>query len=113
MDKYEQKALIRDEGLLESALASVKNFAIYNEDVSIYDIAAGYCYFICQNHPFVDGNKRTAFFLMAYILKKHQIKIIASSQEIIEIVKEVAKGDLNYKELALWLRKNTSRVDIN
>ena len=110
MEKYQQEPLIRDENLLESALASVKNIAMYNEDTSIYDIGAGYCYFICQNHPFVDGNKRTAFFLMTFILNKHHIKIIATSSEIIEKVKGVARGELNYKELALWLRKNTKNA---
>ena len=50
MNKYDQEPVLRDINLLESALASVKNLTLFEQKIRIYDIAAGYCYFIRKNH---------------------------------------------------------------
>lgn len=52
---------IRDEGLLESALARPRNIALYDPDADLFTLAASDCAGIVQNHPFIDGNKRAAF----------------------------------------------------
>ncbi|WP_036479728.1 type II toxin-antitoxin system death-on-curing family toxin [Myxosarcina sp. GI1] len=100
---------IINEGKLESALYRPVNIANYNPDASIYDLAAALGYGIAINHPFVDGNKRTAFIVMAVFLEINQIKMIASEVEVVNIMIGIASGTTSEEMLCNWLKENTEK----
>jgi death-on-curing protein len=98
---------IRDEGLLQSALLRPKNILAYSESSpDMAFLAAAYAYGIVKNHPFVDGNKRTAYVVMRTFLKLHGYDIQASSEEKYQIWLALAASKLSEKELAEWIRKH-------
>ena len=68
-------------------------------------MAAAYGYGLARNHPFVDGNKRTALFAMWYFLELNYIEIEASEEERFHTVRQLAIGDVSEPELADWLRR--------
>lgn len=96
---------IRDEGLLDSALNRPLNKFTY-EEPDLFDLAAAYAYGIAANHPFVDGNKRTAYVAALTFLRLNGYRIEASATEKYETFIRLAAGDLGEDELALWFRKN-------
>src|SRR5579871_355888 len=69
---------MRDEGALESALARPLNRFVYGEAADISMLAAAYAAGICQNHPFVDGNKRAAFIAIGLFLALNGLRLVAS-----------------------------------
>ena len=69
---------VRDAGLLESALARPVNRAAYDDAVDTAALAADYAFGIAKNHPFIDGNKRTAFVAMELCLQLNGMKLVAS-----------------------------------
>jgi death on curing protein len=71
------------------------------------DLAAALGYGIAINHPFVDGNKRTAFIVMAVFLKINQIRLIASEIDVVNIMLGIASGTTSKKMLCNWLKENT------
>lgn len=100
---------IRDEGLLESALYRAQNLLAYSESLpDVASLAAAYAYGIVKNHPFVDGNKRTAYVVMRTFLKLNGYDIQASSEEKYQIWIALAAGTLSEEELAEWIRKHFS-----
>lgn len=113
MEKYNSGGMLRDSKLLESAIYGVKNYSIYNNDVTICDLAAAYCFYLCQNHAFTDGNKRIAFFTMAYFLRYHGFKIIASPNSSIMVVKKVAQGEFKIIDISNWLKENIISLNNN
>lgn len=97
---------IRDEGLLQSALYRPKNLLAYSESPpDVASLAAAYAYGIVKNHPFVDGNKRTAYVVMRTFLKLNGYDIQASNEEKYQIWVALAAGTLSEEALAEWLRK--------
>ncbi len=94
---------IRDLGLLESALARPLNKFGYG-DRNVASLAAAYGYGIAKNHPFVDGNKRTALASMVVFLGLNKLEIDTSSQELTAVVLSLAAGEINEQVLARWLR---------
>jgi death on curing protein len=98
---------IIDEGKLESALYRPVNIANYNPEASMWDLAAALGYGIAINHPFVDGNKRTAFIVMAVFLEINQIKLIASEVDVVNIMLGIASGTTSEEMLCTWLKENT------
>ena len=98
---------IRDETLLESALARPQQIASYG-DPDPFDLAATYMVGIISNHPFVDGNKRTGFLVGFTFLDRHGLEISASEAEVFEIVTAIAAGTLNEADVANWLRANVT-----
>ena len=98
---------MRDEGLLDSALARPQNLAAYGEP-SIFDLAASYAYGLARNHPFVDGNKRTAFVAAALFLRRNGQVLEADQAEAALVFIRLAAGDLTEEELAGWLKRNSS-----
>ena len=95
---------IRDEGLLESALQRPQNkFEYENPDVA--DLAAAYAYGIAKNHPFVDGNKRTALVAARTFLLLNGYQITASKEDRANTFIALAAGELSETELAEWFRK--------
>lgn len=99
---------IIDEGKLESALFRPTNIANYNPHASLCDLAASLGYGIAINHPFVDGNKRTAFIVMAVFLEINQVQLIASELDVVEIMLGIASGTTTEEILSSWLKQNTN-----
>lgn len=95
---------LRDEGLLVSALARAQNRYGY-EAADIYQLAAAYGFGIAKNHPFIDGNKRTAFQVMYAFLKVNRWAINASELEVVLMMQALAAGELSEDQLAQWLEK--------
>jgi death on curing protein len=98
---------IIDEGKLESALYRPVNIANYNPEASMWDLAAALGYGIAINHPFFDGNKRTAFIVMAVFLEINQIKLTASEVDVVNIMLGIASGTTSEEMLCNWLKENT------
>ena len=94
---------IRDPGLLASALARPKNQFAYGQP-DIFELAAAYTAGIVQNHPFVDGNKRTGFLAGATFLELNGCRLTASEPEATRIIMGLAAGELSEQELAQWYR---------
>ncbi len=96
---------IRDAGLLESALDKPKNLYHYsNAKTSLAAMAASYAYGIALNHPFVDGNKRTAFITCQLFLRLNGIKVMASQAEKYEAFIRLASGDMPEQALGQWFQ---------
>jgi death-on-curing protein len=103
-------ARIRDEGLLSSALARPRNLEAYGEDVDAASLAAAYAFGIARNHPFLDGNKRTAFVVMELFLDLNGWLLPVGDADCISTMLAVASGDMGEKALAAWLRKQIART---
>jgi death-on-curing protein len=101
---------VRDEGLLESALARPQNLAAYGEP-TVFDLAASYAFGIARNHPFVDGNKRTAFVSAVLFLRLNGQEFSADQAEAAVVFLRLAAGGLSEAELAEWLRRNSAPPD--
>lgn len=100
---------IRDEKLLDSALEQPK--ATYEGKYlhdTLMEMAAAYGYHLCNNHPFVDGNKRIALVAMDVFLQRNGFEIVASEKETYKIMVQLSSGKLSKKDLAKWLEKNIS-----
>jgi death-on-curing protein len=94
---------VRDLGLLESALARPAQLAAYGEP-DVFDLAATYAHGIAKNHPFVDGNKRTAYVVCMLFLRLHGVRIDAPGPERVIAFEQLGKGTLDRETLAGWLR---------
>lgn len=103
---------VRDKNLLASAVNTPFQTFMGNDLYpSLYDKAAQLCYGIANNHPFTDGNKRTALHSMYVYLIINGFDIPASQQEVENLIINVAAGNMTNTELAEWLRENTIRSD--
>ena len=96
---------VRDVGLLESALARAQNIEAYEPDADIARLAAAYAYGIAKNHPFVDGNKRTALVAMRTFLVLNGRRLDATPADKYLTFISLADGSLSEDELAAWLRE--------
>lgn len=97
---------VRDEGMFLSALARAENLANYGMP-DFADLAAAYGYGIAKNHPFLDGNKRTAFVAVELFLMLNGFALKAFDAECILIMLAVASGDMTESDFASWIRNNT------
>jgi death on curing protein len=95
---------IRDEGLLESALARPVNVWGYDEAVDLAALAAEYGYGLAKNHAFLDGNKRIAFVAANVFLLLNGFEIDAAEPETVHIMLGVAGGSLTRDDFAVWIR---------
>ena len=93
----------RDAGLFESALARPHNLALYGEPDAA-DLAAAYGYGIARNHPFIDGNKRTAFVAVEVFLALNGHELVAGDADCVVTMLDVAAGTLTEAAFAQWLR---------
>jgi death on curing protein len=98
---------LRDEGLLESALARPKNMFAYESGASLYQLAASYAFGIARNHPFMDGNKRTAFIAAALFVALNGLRLNADQVDATRTFLALAAGKLTEEELANWLEAHT------
>ena len=96
---------VRDEGLLISALQRPQNKAAY-ESPDLAELAAAYGFGIARNHPFVDGNKRTALVASRTFLIINGFQIGANKEEKLNTFLSLASGELTEQELAAWFRKH-------
>lgn len=94
---------VRDEGGLASAMARPRNLAGYGEPDAAA-LAAAYAFGIARNHPFVDGNKRTAAVVAETFLALNDCRLRASDAELVVTIVALAASDLSEDELADWLR---------
>jgi len=97
---------IIDAGKLESALCRPVNIINYHPDATMYELAAALGYGIAINHPFVDGNKRTAFIVMAVFLEINRVRLIASEEGVVNIMLGIATGTTSEEMLSNWLKEN-------
>jgi death-on-curing protein len=100
---------VRDEGLLESALARPENLAAYGEP-TIFDLAAAYAFGIVRYHPFVDGNKRAGFMATATFLLLNGRSLTAADQAVVETMLALAAGDIGEADFARWLAENSEEA---
>ena len=97
---------LRDEGLLDSALARPANLAAYGEP-DLIELAASYCVGLAKNHPFVDGNKRAALLAMGMFLYLNGHRLAASQADATLAILAVASSEWDESTLAAWLRLYT------
>ena len=95
---------LRNEGGLESAMARAPNLAVYGEPDACA-LAAAYAYGIARNHPFVDGNKRTAAVVSETFLVLNGFALTASDADLAVAFQDLAAGALDEAELAAWFRE--------
>jgi len=101
---------VRDEGLLASAMARPQHSALY-ESAGLAELAASYAFGIARNHPFVDGNKRTALVAMEMFLDLNGWELNASDEACVLTMLALAASQLEEAALAQWIRDHLqSRV---
>ena len=96
---------VRDEGLLESALARPQNLFAYGES-DVAALAGAYAFGIAKNHPFIDGKKRTAFVACELFLAANGYDLAASDEECLAMMLGLAASEIDEAEFAVWLREN-------
>ena len=97
---------IRDEALLESALARPENLAAYG-DPTVFDLGASYAFGIARNHPFIDGNKRTAFVASA-LLRMNGRRLHAPQAEAAVVFLKLAAGEFSEAEVSAWFAQHAA-----
>ncbi len=75
---------------------------------TIFEMAAAYLYGICRNHPFVDGNKRTALSAALTFLDTNQIEVHAGQNELVDLVISVAEGKISKAAVAVFLEDRST-----
>jgi death-on-curing protein len=100
---------IRDEGLLDSALARPLNLIAYGEP-DLAELAASYGVGLAKNHAFVDGNKRAAFLAVGLFLRLNGHRLNASPAAATVAMMDVAAGTLNEAGFADWIRHHSAPV---
>ncbi|MBV9266654.1 MAG: type II toxin-antitoxin system death-on-curing family toxin [Acidobacteriaceae bacterium] len=96
---------IRDEGLLQSALARPQNVYAYSETATLYDLAAAYAIGLAKNHPFIDGNKRTAWVVCAVFLELNGISVVIAEQDVVSTMLDVADGTIDEQAFSRRLQE--------
>ena len=96
---------VRDQGLLESALARPRQLAHYDAPDAAA-LAASYGYGLARNHPFVDGNKRTAFVAVELFLELNGHVLTADDGDCVLTMLELSAGKLPEADFAAWIRKH-------
>ena len=98
---------IRDENALESALARAQQRWAYAPTTDLARFAADYAFGIARNHPFRDGNKRTAFLAAVIFLGLNDLTFDATDEEVVQTMLRVAAGELEEDSIASWFRSHT------
>ena len=102
---------VRDEGLLSSALARAQNLNAYTDDADMSALAGAYAFGIAKNHPFIDGNKRTALVVMRTFLRSNGFDVEATQAEKYVTFLSLAEGSIDESELVDWIRGHLVAVD--
>ena len=110
LERYGGKSGVRDEELLESALAqSQASFGGEYAHKNLFHMASAYGFHLCQNHPFYDGNKRTALIAMYTFLYVNWYQIKADKKSLFAIMMDMANGKVKKEELAEYLKKHSKK----
>ncbi|MFZ9932856.1 MAG: type II toxin-antitoxin system death-on-curing family toxin [Chthoniobacterales bacterium] len=109
LDQYGGCSGIRDEGLLESALARPRQLDHYGKP-TIPEMAAACTADIVKNHPFLDGNKRTGFMMGAGFLERNGYEFVAAEAEVVIRTLALAAGELGEADYATWLEANSKQT---
>ena len=102
---------LRDAGMLQSALARPRNLFVYEETSDVAALAAAYATGIARNHPFIDGNKRVAFLSIELFLEKNGYELDADKVNATQVIFQLAAGELNEKELRLWITEHMKKKE--
>ena len=108
--EFGSDAGIRDEGLLDSALARPENLFAYGKP-TIFDLAAGYGFGLVKSHPFIDGNKRTGFIVAVVFLELNSYRFQATEADAAVRTLALAAGEMSETQFAAWLKENSKRQD--
>jgi death on curing protein len=100
---------MRDEGLFDSALARPHNLVAYGEP-GLVELAAAYGGGLAKNHPFVDGNKRTAFLAVGLFLRLNGHRLTAPQADATLTMLQLAASEITETEFADWLRRHIART---
>jgi death-on-curing protein len=100
---------LRDRSMLESAMARPLNLVAYGEPDAA-DLAAAYAFGIARNHPFVDGNKRTALVVSETFLALNGYRLTCGNVEVVVTFLALAAGELSADALADWFRASLERI---
>lgn len=100
---------VRDSGMLESVMARPQNLAVYGSPDAA-ELAASYAFGIARNHPFVDGNKRTAAVVSETFLMLNGYGLTVTDAELVVTFLALAAGELSDGELADWFRDHLAKV---
>jgi death-on-curing protein len=95
---------VRDEGLLESALMRPRQCFAYEPSCGLASLAAAYAYGLARNHPYIDGNKRVAFVVMAAFLGLNGFTLVTDEADVVATMTALAAGELDEAPLAEWAR---------
>ncbi len=95
---------VRDQALLDSALARPQQKTAYESEMGIFELAAAYSYGLARNHPFVDGNKRIALTIAAVFLELNGFTLSAPEAEAVIVYQRLAAGEIEENSLAEWHR---------
>jgi death on curing protein len=98
---------LRDEDLLESALARPRQRFTYDATTDLAALAAAYGFGLARNHPYSDGNKRVAFVTMGMFLGLNGLEFTAAETEVVTTMVALASGSLDEDTLADWIRLHT------
>ncbi|HMC62716.1 MAG TPA: type II toxin-antitoxin system death-on-curing family toxin [Candidatus Solibacter sp.] len=99
---------VRDQGLLESALARPRQVYAYADDPSLTRLAAAYAFGFAGNHAFVDGNKRTAWVVCATFLELNGREVTADQAGVVSIMLGVAGSTVSEDRRIEWLQQNSA-----
>ena len=101
---------LRDESLLESALAAPANHFEYSQ-ADIFMLAATYAFALTSNHPFIDGNKRTAFVSAGVFLELNGYRLEASEPDAVLAVLALSRGELDAEGFSKWLKISSAATE--
>ena len=108
--RYGGSGGLRDKALLESALARPINKQAYDEEATVFDLAAAYGFGLARNHAFIDGNKRIAFAAMAIFLSENGYEFVPDKMDALETIMRLAAGDMEEDGLARWIEANSRKA---
>ncbi len=101
---------LRDETLLDSALARPKQRFAYQPESSLFELAASYSFGLAKNHPFIDGNKRISFTVAAIFLELNGFSFDAPEAEVVLFYENLASGNIIEKELTNWFSQYSNLI---
>ena len=110
IERYGGSAGIRDQGLLESAVAMPQaGMGDQYFHATLFEMAAAYLFHIVQNHPFVDGNKRVGAMAAFIFLKLNGLTVTTTETEFERLVRQVAEGQIKKDQIAEFFERNTKK----
>lgn len=101
---------IRDIGLLESALARPLNRFAYDQQATLFELAAEYAFGLARNHPFADGNKRIAITVVAMFLGDNGYNFAPDHMDALKTTLRLAAREVAEPELSRWIKANAQKA---